>query len=328
MGIAFSYIRKMEELGLFSPGTRILDIGSSNLYSASADDIDGFVRRHCARPAGDLGGFTERLAHGSGYDPVNGGRNEAFVGELFEAAGMEYESFDIASGYKTRIVDLNKAALPASLRQRFGLVLNFGTTEHILNQLNCFRVIHDATAVGGHIYHSLPAVGYVDHGYITYTGRCFFDVAGYNEYELIACWFDGPSGGNSLLQSFESYSSYFPALSKALNDLSQTEHGRALKALRVPDIAINVVYRKVKDKPFWGALESSTSVGAIPDGVVSSYQGSGEYAKGLQQVTARQEAPAGILQGGPAAAFARMLKPYPSLYRAASKIYRAITPQR
>src|SRR3990172_13378955 len=109
---------------------------------------------------------------------------------------MEYLAFDIAYGYRTTILDLNCAVLPASLQKRFDLVLNFGTTEHILNQLNCFKVIHDATKVGGYIYHSLPAVGYVNHGYITYTGRCFFDVAGFNEYELVACWFDGPSGGD------------------------------------------------------------------------------------------------------------------------------------
>jgi hypothetical protein len=27
--------------------------------------------------------------------------------------------------------------------------MNCGTTEHVLNQLNAFRLIHDATAVGG-----------------------------------------------------------------------------------------------------------------------------------------------------------------------------------
>ena len=328
MGIAFSYVRKMEELGLLGRGIRILDIGSSNLYSASSADIGDFVQRNQPSAVTGLDEFSARLSHGSGYDPVSGGRNEAFIGELFETAGMQYESFDIAAGYKTRIVDLNRAALPAKLRNRFDLVLNFGTTEHILNQLNCFKVIHDATAVGGFIFHSLPAVGYVDHGYITYTGRCFFDVAGYNEYEVLACWFDGPSGGNSLLQSFESYSSHFPALRKALDDLSQTDHGRSLKALKVPDIAINVVYRKVKDKPFWGALESSTSVGAIPDGVVSSYHGPGEGSDVAEQTGVRQVAQEQNLQGGSAAALARMLMPYPALYRAARRIYRAFSPKR
>lgn len=321
MGIAFSYIRKMEELGLFRHGgTKILDIGSSNLYSAKAEEITDFVRAHGAPARADLAEFAERMAYGSGYDPVKGGRNEAFAGELFEAAGMHYESFDIADGYRTTVIDLNHAVLPARLQRKFDLVLNFGTTEHILNQLNCFKVIHDATAVGGHIYHSLPAVGYVDHGYITYTGRCFFDIAGYNNYELVACWFDGPSGGNSVLQSLRSYSSYFPVLQTALEEFSKTVQGRALMDLSVPDIAINVVYRKIKDKPFWGALESSTSVGVIPGGVTASYQGGNQSSEALAPgaATGSQAQPfvervAGILRG------------WPMLYNVAKWAYRKST---
>jgi|GEM_PF-909809 len=275
MGIAFSYIRKMEELGLFRRGdTKILDIGSSNLYLAKAEEITDFLKSRGAPGRADLAEFAARLAYGSGYDPVKGGRNEAFVGELFEAAGLHYESFDIANGYRTTVLDLNHAALPMALQRKFDLVLNFGTTEHILNQLNCFKVIHDATKVGGYIYHSLPAVGYVDHGYITYTGRCFFDIAGYNDYELVACWFDGPGeGGGSVLDGLRSYKSHFPVLNDALEAFDRTEQGRALRDLKIPDIGINVVYRKVRDKPFWGALESSTSVGVIPGGVTAAYQG-------------------------------------------------------
>jgi hypothetical protein len=125
-------------------------------------------------------------------------------------------------------------------------------------------VIHDAVKVGGCIFHSLPAIGYVDHGYITYTGRCFFDIAGYNEYEIIACWIDGPGKANCIFDSLASYSTYFPALKTALEDYAGTEQGRTLRELKIPDVGINVVYRKVKQKPFWGALESSTSVGTIP----------------------------------------------------------------
>lgn len=320
MGIAFSYVRKMEELGLLrGGGLNVLDIGSSNLYSATPGEIREFLRKRGALKPDDMDKFAERLAYGSGYDPVKGGRNEAFIGELFEAAGMHYESFDIAAGYRTTVLDLNHAVLPAGLQRKFDLVLNFGTTEHILNQLNCFKVIHDATKVGGYIYHSLPAVGYVDHGYITYTGRCFFDVAGYNDYELVACWFDGPHGTNSMLDSLRSYSGSFPVLKKALDQFDRSDQGRALRDLTIPDIGINIVYRKIRDKPFWGALESSTSVGVIPGGVTAAYQGSGIPAIGNSpSVNSRMPKPlvrrvAGMLQG------------HPSLYQFARRVYRRVT---
>jgi len=322
MGIAFSYIQKMNELGLFRKGgVNILDIGSSNLYSATADDIKGFLCKYGPSAPANIDDLAERLSYGSGYDPVKGGRNEAFVGELFEAAGMHYESFDIAAGYRTTVIDLNHAVLPPELQRKFNLVLNFGTTEHILNQLNCFKVIHDATKVGGYIYHSLPAVGYVDHGYITYTGRCFFDVAGYNDYELVACWFDGPHGGNSIFDSLRSYSGSFPALKKALEQFDSTDHGRILRDLKIPDIGINVVYRKVRDTPFWGALESSTSVGVIPGGVTAIYQGSGHGSAAVagSRISTNQQMRRPLVQQ-----IAGALQGYPSLYQFAKRAYRMV----
>ena len=328
MGIGFAYIQKMDELELFRQDRMaILDIGSSNLYSATPEGIKGFLRKYRPPSASGIDEFAARLAAGSSYDPVTGGRNESFVGELFEKAGMQYESIDIAAGFRTTILDLNRAVLPAALQRRFDLVLNFGTTEHILNQLNCFKVIHDATKVGGHIYHSLPAVGYVDHGYITYTGRCFFDVAGYNEYELVACWFDGPSGGSCVLDSLQSYSGYFPVLKAALEQFAATEQGRALRELRVPDIGINVVYRKLKDKPFRGALESSTSVGAISGGVTAAYQGGTEAGAQSRYASTGNFKPS--VNASAAAPFARRvaaaLRGQPLLYDIARRAYRAVT---
>jgi hypothetical protein len=315
MGITYSFVEKMDELGMFGKGgARILDIGSSNLYSATADDVRGFLRKYAPHAADDET-FAARLAHGSGYDPVKGGRNESFIGELFEKAGMAYESFDIADGYRTTILDLNRAPLPDKLRGKFDLVLNFGTTEHILNQLNCFKVIHDATRVGGCMFHSLPAVGFVDHGYITYTGRCFFDIGGNNDYEMVACWFDGPSAnGGTVLDSLRSYSTYFPALKTTLDAYAASEQGRLLADLRIPDIGINVVYRKLRDKPFWGALESSTSVGYIPREVVSGYGGESAPPNGKAS-TAPTEA-------GLKTRIAAALQGHPRLFRLARKLCR------
>ena len=299
----------MDELGLFHRGMSILDIGSSNLYSAAPDGIKGFLHKYGSASIAGFEEFAARLAAGSAYDPVRGGLNEAFVGELFEKAGMEYVSIDIAAGYKTTILDLNHADLPPGLRGRFDLVLNFGTTEHVLNQYNCFKLIHDATKVGGHIYHSLPASGYVDHGYITYTGRCFFDVARYNGYELVACWFDGPGGRNCIYDSFQRCSREFPVLEMALEEAAATEQGRALREVNIPDIGVNVVCRKGKDKPFRGALDFSTSVGALAQEVTAA------YGVGIGAATAvrfKQRV-------------AVALRGHPFLYAIAKRLYRVAT---
>lgn len=274
MGIAFSDIIELERSGLLpASGGAILDVGSSNLYCAERDDILALLGRRVGALTADHHGLADRLAAGSYYDPVSGGTNGAFAGELFEAMGLRYLSIDIADGYRTQIIDLNRQSLPAELAGTFDLVLNFGTTEHVLNQYNSFKVIHEATRAGGYIFHSLPSVGFVDHGYVTYTGRFFFDLAGYNDYEVVAFRFEGPAEGRegNLLESSKSYRTYFPVLDKTLEDSSATDAGRRIAAMSVPDVTIRIVYRKRQATPYWGAVESSTSVGTVSEAVISSY---------------------------------------------------------
>jgi hypothetical protein len=273
MGISLAMIEKMQSLGLFGKGRiSVLDIGSSNLYSASADRIERFLGAHGVAASRELAQFAEKLAKGSEYDPVHGGINGSFVGELFEKAGMKYAAIDIADGYRTTILDLNHSPAPPHFVGAFELVFNFGTTEHLLNQYNAFRIVHDSTRVGGYMVHSLPGAGYSNHGYFTYTPRCFFDLAGYNEYEIADFWFEGPGESNDLYAPVRDYRSYFPTLERTLADQQQTETGRKIAALNIPDVGIVVVYRKVKARPFMGALEKSTSVGNVPNSVTSSYE--------------------------------------------------------
>jgi hypothetical protein len=70
-------------------------------------------------------------------------------------------------GYAIRI-DLNRGRVPRRLRGAYDLVVNGGTTEHIANQMNAFRIIHNLVRVGGVMYHELPAGGLVDHSLVSY----------------------------------------------------------------------------------------------------------------------------------------------------------------
>ena len=272
MGISFTMIQKMHEIKLMQEKqTAVLDIGSSNLYTADQDGILQFLSSHGITKTSQLSSFAKKLAEDSYYDP-GGGKNTAFVGELFEKAGFRYDAIDIADGYKTTILDLNHESAPADFVGKYDLVLNFGTTEHLLNQYNAFKVIHDATKVGGHIMHQLPCVGFFNHGYFTYTPRCMFDMAGYNNYEVVDFWFEGPAGENDLYAPLRDYETYFPNLSRPISDIEVTEQGKLISELHLPDVAITIIYKKVKDKAFLGALERSTSVGTVPSSVSIDYE--------------------------------------------------------
>jgi len=256
MGISLHALERLQAMELLPAGGSVLDIGSSNLYSATPDGLRHFLSQYNPVAAGDHE-FIERLAKGSKYGP-DGVANESFVGELLERAGLRYLSFDIADGYKTQIFDLNRDVLEEKLHGAFDTVINSGTTEHVLNQLNAFRVIHDAVKRDGHMVHVLPCVGYVDHGFFAYTPRLFFDIAGYNDYELVCFDYQGPNQGKDLYSIVRDYRPNFPRLSATL-DAADT----ALTSFRAPDIAAFVVFRKKRDARFCTPMEMSTSVGQV-----------------------------------------------------------------
>ncbi len=263
MGISFALLEQLREKGMLEKGWKVLDIGSSNLYNAPPNQISRFISHYTVDASqADTQAFAERLAKGSSYDAVTGGANNSFAGELLDYCGVKYLSFDIADGYKTEIFDLNRQVLPEKHRGAFDLVINCGTTEHVLNQYNSFEVIHDAARVGGLILHQLPVAGFTDHAYFVYTGRFFFDLAGYNGYEIADVWYDGPSNSDDLLTSVRSYKSYFPKL----EPLAKRER------IDIPNCAISIIYRKTSAASFNACLETSTSVGDIPSGVQRSYQ--------------------------------------------------------
>lgn len=267
MGITMGLMKQLRERNVLSrSGLKVLDIGSSNLYQAKTQEIVDYVTAFggSESPA-SLDEFAQRLARGSAYDSVKGGLNESFAGELIERCGMSYLSMDIAKGYKTEIFDLNHEDLPAHHQGAYDVVMNIGTTEHVFNQYNSFKVAHEAAHVGSHMVHQLPASGYTDHGYYMYAGRFFFELAAYNKYEITDVWYDGPAGEDDLYLSLRRYAALNPVVLAKLS---------AAEPVMIPNYMITVIYRKTRDLAFAGTLETSTSVGDIPMSVSSAYAAS------------------------------------------------------
>jgi SAM-dependent methyltransferase len=252
MGIPLFRLHELRDKGLLQPGAHILDIGSANLYQAEKEELRCFFDAYGVPADAAL---IDRIVQGSLYFNT-GGVNGIFVGELLEMVGLSYRSFDIAQGYKTQIFDLNAMALPRELKGRFDTVLNYGTTEHVMNQHNAMRVMHDAVRPGGHIVHEVPAQGFIDHGYICYTPRFFFDLAGHNEYEVVDFGYLGPSPGKPIMNVVRDYSAHFPVLQRYVPAAD-------IGGYTASDVAISIIYKKVKDMPFRSPMETSTSVGKL-----------------------------------------------------------------
>jgi hypothetical protein len=108
-----------------------------------------------------------------------------FARELWHWLGFEYAAVDIDGSPDSIPLDLNYDSVPVAARNKYNLVTNFGTTEHVPNQLNAFKIIHELTAPNGIMVHEVPAQGMFNHGMINYNFKFFWLLMRSNGYKFI-----------------------------------------------------------------------------------------------------------------------------------------------
>jgi hypothetical protein len=157
--------------------------------------------------------------------------------------GCSYVSIDIDGSPGSVPLDLNVDQISDEMRGRFTLVTNFGTTEHVANQLNVFKVIHELAEVGGVMIHEVPAQGYFNHGFFNYNPKFFWLLARSNAYELIEMDYDHTDMPyrlpENILQSIRTPSD-------------------RIKNYSASDAGIRVALRKVHDIPFVAPIDVQT----------------------------------------------------------------------
>jgi hypothetical protein len=136
---------------------------------------------------------------------------------LYEALGMKYSCVDVDGRVGTLVLDLNFDPVPKDHRNRYGLVTNHGTSEHILNQYNVFKMMHDFARPGGVIVHAVPFTVHLEHGFFNYQPNFFECLARYNSYETLGLWV-------GLDWSLASFVPWDPALLDFLTLSSKTTH--------------------------------------------------------------------------------------------------------
>ena len=168
MACGMEWLKWLSGNGCLPRKGRLLDIGEACLLNADAEDLMMILQRHGGVTEGDdIRSKIDYLAYRSrlcGHPTIQ----TLFLSEVMELTNVNYVSFDVVSSRVARRFDLNYHSLAASKRNSFDLVVNFGTTEHIVNQFNAFKVIHEATKPGGYMFHQVPSTGYLTHGYFEY----------------------------------------------------------------------------------------------------------------------------------------------------------------
>ncbi len=152
--------------GMLPPRPRVLELGEANWY-CDLPMPDG------ARDPWEAARFFYKAT----LDPV-------------EIIAIDLNGTDRALRH-----DLNDPLPDSDTFAPFDIVINTGTLEHLFDQRQAWQTVHDMTAVGGIMVHSLPVAGWPDHGLYCYQPCLVADIERANGYQPLAVYCNRDAGG-------------------------------------------------------------------------------------------------------------------------------------
>ena len=162
--------------------------------------------------------------------------------------GFEYAAIDIDGSPGSIPLDLNVDSVPPEARSKYQLVTNFGTTEHVANQVNAFKIIHELTALDGLMIHAVPAQGFFNHGLVNYNFKFFWMLGRSNGYRFIHANFGTATTASSLPQDILGF----------LQPWGANGGGKLHEEYRAFDAGIGVIMQKRYDIPFVPPIDVAT----------------------------------------------------------------------
>jgi hypothetical protein len=152
----------------------MIELGPQDLILYTPAAIEFYVRRHLSAEAGRA--VMDRLFDGQGQF-----RREE-IGTLYGVFRYTtYRSIDLDDPRADWRCDLNH---PVDISERFDMITNFGTAEHIFNICEVFRSMHVLLREGGVQLHVMPVFGDVNHGFYNVHPTAYLDVAKANDYVI------------------------------------------------------------------------------------------------------------------------------------------------
>lgn len=233
----------LKRRGYIPNGSAVIEIGAQQLddsFLGATDDIAAIGR---------LFGLTSAPPSFAWTGPrsdTNVLAGAPLARDFWTWLGFNYASIDIDGSPGSIPLDLNYDEVPAELVGRYDVVTNFGTTEHVANQLQPFKIIHDLAAAGALMLHVLPAGGMPTHGLVSYNPKFFWLLGRSNGYK-IAFMTMGKSAPEGLPDDLVEFLALYQP--QAQSDFA---------AFRMPATSIVVALQKVFDTPFVAPLDVST----------------------------------------------------------------------
>lgn len=108
---------------------------------------------------------------------------------LYSILGFsEFKSLDASSFEGSDIVfDLNSPDTPAELSNRWDVIFDGGTLEHVFHIPNALANLARCLKVGGRIIHVSPSSNHMDHGFYMFSPTFFWDYYRANKFDVHAC---------------------------------------------------------------------------------------------------------------------------------------------
>ena len=171
--------------------------------------------------------------------------------DFFNSIGFfKYKSIDINGAYNSFQFDLNKnISEEYNFNQKFNLVINNGTGEHIFNQYSLFLNFHNLTKVNGIMLNILPFLDWINHGFYNFNPIFFADLAASNNYKIIKISFANRNGAELKLND-ETFNILFEQI-KPNKQTSKLE--KIIEIVREKigkNILLVVIIRKLSEKNF------------------------------------------------------------------------------
>jgi hypothetical protein len=241
-----TYLRHKGEI---SGAGRVMEIGAQQLSRS-------FLRSKSEiRQLGQLFGISEpyQMVPEGEPDEASSGLLEPDAPrsrDFWRWLGYRYSSIDIDGSADSMPIDLNYDPVPAPALGRYDLVVNAGTTEHVANQVNAFKIIHDLTKVDGIMVHNVPSQGMLNHGLINYNPKFFWMLSRSNGYRMV--YF-----------SFLSEGQCNPVPDDIVSEMIKFRPDASTAAAHeFRNAAVLVAVQKRFDKPFVAPLDVNTGTAA------------------------------------------------------------------
>ena len=176
--------------------------------------------------------------------------------EFFLSLGyISYSSIDINGAYDSYKFDLNKNIFEKyNFKEKFDLVINNGTGEHIFDQYNLFLNFHNLTKINGLMLSILPFIDWINHGFYNFNPIFFADLAASNGYDIVKISFANRNGAELTIDKND----YEVLFEQIKPNTSATKFKRSLEYIKEKlgiNILLVVILKKKIDRNFKTPLQ-------------------------------------------------------------------------